>query len=311
MLIRDRKRILSELNTNFLGTLKKYNSFLLGNDSQPRLKAKLKYLFDFADGGKKYDNAVFDDIKYFLLFMCNPRSGHSLIGSILDAHPNIVISHELNVLHYFEYLNFDYKRIYSMILSNSRKLSESKSRFQTGYNYNIPYKFAGDYDKLTVIGDKQGEGNIQFIRFEPKLFLKILEIFKKNLKIICVLRNPYDNISAMYRVLKHRLSMESVIKRYFCNIRVFDLIRNKLDKEQTYFYKHESLLENPKSILNEICSFLGVEVPSDYLSVCDGIINKKPHKRRYKENWTKDDLDLIEEYMKKKDFIEYMKGYSF
>ena len=54
-----------------------------------------------------------------------------------------------------------------------------------------------------------------------------------------------------------------------------------------------------------------MEVPSDYLSVCDGIINKKPHKRRYKENWTKDDLDLIEEYMKKKDFIEYMKGYSF
>ena len=101
-----------------------------------------------------------------------------------------------------------------MILSNSRKLRERESRFQTGYNYNIPYKFAGDYDKLTIIGDKQGEGNIQFIRFEPKLFLRILDVLRKNLKIICVLRNPYDNISAMYNVLKHRLSMKSVIKSY-------------------------------------------------------------------------------------------------
>jgi hypothetical protein len=89
------------------------------------------------------------------------------------------------------------------------------------------------------------------------------------------------------------------------------MIRNKLDKDQTYFYKHESLLENPKRILKEICSFLGVDAPSDYLDVCEGIINKIPHKRRYEENWKQDDLDLIECYMKKKEFTEYMKDYSF
>ncbi len=39
---------------------------------------------------------TFKEVKYFVQFMSFPRSGHSLIGSILDAHPQAIISHELN-----------------------------------------------------------------------------------------------------------------------------------------------------------------------------------------------------------------------
>jgi hypothetical protein len=37
-------------------------------------------------------------VRSFCLFIGYPRSGHSLVGSLLDAHPDIAIAHEVNVL---------------------------------------------------------------------------------------------------------------------------------------------------------------------------------------------------------------------
>src|SRR3989344_1389974 len=37
----------------------------------------------------------FSSVRTFILFVGYPRSGHSLIGSIMDAHPNIIIAHEV------------------------------------------------------------------------------------------------------------------------------------------------------------------------------------------------------------------------
>jgi hypothetical protein len=34
----------------------------------------------------------------FLLFFGQPRSGHSIVGSILDAHPQMAVANEYNVL---------------------------------------------------------------------------------------------------------------------------------------------------------------------------------------------------------------------
>ena len=40
----------------------------------------------------------FAAVRTFLLFVGHPRSGHSLVGSLLDAHPDVVVSHELDAL---------------------------------------------------------------------------------------------------------------------------------------------------------------------------------------------------------------------
>ena len=36
-------------------------------------------------------------IKFYVFFVGVARSGHSIVGAVLDSHPHIVISHELNV----------------------------------------------------------------------------------------------------------------------------------------------------------------------------------------------------------------------
>jgi phage terminase large subunit-like protein len=44
------------------------------------------------------DRNRFHDVGVFCIFIGYPRSGHSLVGSLLNAHPEVIISHELDVL---------------------------------------------------------------------------------------------------------------------------------------------------------------------------------------------------------------------
>ncbi len=41
---------------------------------------------------------IFADLERFWSFIGYPRSGHSLIGSLINAHPDVVVCHELDTL---------------------------------------------------------------------------------------------------------------------------------------------------------------------------------------------------------------------
>ena len=53
------------------------------------------------------------------MFVGYPRSGHSLIGSLLDAHPNMLVAHELSALKYL-LAGFRKEQIFYLLLENSR-----------------------------------------------------------------------------------------------------------------------------------------------------------------------------------------------
>ena len=41
---------------------------------------------------------LYDGVETFVMFIGYPRSSHSLVGAILDAHPEIIIPHEYDVM---------------------------------------------------------------------------------------------------------------------------------------------------------------------------------------------------------------------
>ena len=61
-----------------------FTDLVAGDSSQGRLEQRL--------------NELYDGVQTFVLFIGHARSGHSLIGAILDAHPEIIISHEYNAI---------------------------------------------------------------------------------------------------------------------------------------------------------------------------------------------------------------------
>ena len=66
------------------------------------------------------------------MFVGYPRSSHSLIGALLNAHPVMVISHELNALRYFGG-GFSPTQIFQLIVRSAEQFTERGSEW-TGYS---------------------------------------------------------------------------------------------------------------------------------------------------------------------------------
>lgn len=143
---------------------------------------------------------LFEGVEKYCMFIGYPRSGHSLIGSLLDAHPNIVIANELDVLK-FIYARFSKRQIYYLLIENPRTWAES-GRKSASYSYEVLNQWQGRFKKLQVIGDKKGWSSTLRLRSNPELLRRLQDTISLNIKFIHVIRNPYDldhKIKATYK----------------------------------------------------------------------------------------------------------------
>lgn len=305
------KQLIYSFNKTGFSSIKNLLKFLLERDNQDNnflYKLKIQYL-------KQYENALnfpkstYDNVKYFVIFICNPRTGHTLIGSLLDAHPNIVISHETRAISNLVFSDFNSLLVNNIILSSSYKMGTDQDRFQTNYDYNIPYEYTGRYKELKIIGDKQGALTSEFLRKFPKYINEILKFYGQKLRCIHVIRNPYDSIARIS--FNKNFTMTDAIYFYFNNVELFHKVRKLLTEDQVIILRHEDFIDKPKESLKKLCANLGLDAPDDYLNACSSIIYKKPHSRRYEHDWKQEDLNLIERFMKMKRYSEYFKRYQF
>jgi len=104
---------------------------------------------------------LYDGVEMFVLFIGYPRSRHSLVGAILDAHPEIIIPHEYNVLGEWDrfrsqgakqknmakYLLFyELQELSSRQATFGLRAKNPVSMHMVGsYNYNVPGLWQGGY----------------------------------------------------------------------------------------------------------------------------------------------------------------------
>ncbi len=96
----------------------------------------------------------FNDVETYCMFIGYPRSGHSILGALLDAHPNIVIAHQLGVLKYI-LGRFSRNQIYYLLLKNS-ELHSKTGRKSSGYSYEVKNQWQCRFKELKIIGDNRG-----------------------------------------------------------------------------------------------------------------------------------------------------------
>lgn len=94
----------------------------------------------------------FADIETYRMFVGYGRSGHSLVGALLDAHPEAVIAHELDAARYFR-AGFTRNQVYWLILRNDRAFARGGATARIEYTYAIPNQWQGRHRRLRVIGD--------------------------------------------------------------------------------------------------------------------------------------------------------------
>lgn len=254
-------------------------------------------------GAVKYKE-LFQSIETYCMFIGYPRSGHSLVGSLLDAHPNIIVAHELNTLKYL-LTGFKKNQILYLLLKNSREFTKAGRRW-SGYKYQVPNQFQGRFKKLKIIGDKKGGSSTRILSTYPTLLKQLRNVINLNLKFFHVFRNPYDNISTISK--KHKMNIKKSIDYYFSLCETITKVKKQLNKDELFEFRHESFIDNPQKLLREICFFLGVTAPQDYLTDCESIVFKSPSKTRNNSPW---DDKLIAEVKDKMKRFSFLEGYSY
>jgi hypothetical protein len=249
---------------------------------------------------------LFDDVETFCLFIGHARSGHSLIGSLLDAHPNAIIAHELGVLDFIG-AGYSKRQIYYLLLENSEAFARA-GRAWTGYSYQVPNQWQGRFQKLQIIGDKKGASTTQRLRDKPELLQLVQQRIGSPIKFVHIVRNPYDNISTMTRRQDASFDLERKIGSYFALCDTIATLKKQVPEADILDLRHEEFIADPKLCLSQLCHFLGLAAPNDYLEDCASIIYKTPHQSRYKLQWPSESIELIKRQIDKFAFLE---GYSF
>jgi len=246
----------------------------------------------------------FAGVEIYCMFIGYPRSGHSLVGSLLDAHPNIIIAHELDALKYAG-TPLTKEQLFYLLLDNSRRFTQ-QGRVWGEYSYQVPDQWQGRYQGLKVIGDKKGGLSSSRLLGNPELLARLRDRVRVRMKFIHVVRNPYDNISTISR--KHATDLRGATDMYFAMAQSVLNLKHEIAGDDMLDLRHEAFVEEPKRHLRELCAFLGQDAPEDYLNACASIVFKSPRKTRQDAPWTGELLQLVKNRMEKFPFLQ---GYGY
>jgi hypothetical protein len=261
---------------------------------------QLARVFPGALYGGLRERRLFERIETCCLFIGYPRSGHSLIGSLVDAHPAAVLAHELDLLKY-AHARFGRAQLCHLALANSRAFAAG-GRTWSGYSYAVPGQWQGRFETLRVIGDKHGESTSIRLKLTPEVLPRIEKTMDVPVKFVHVVRNPYDNIATIEKHIgritwdligrRHDSSRAAAVAYYFalCDAVVFARERlgaNILD------VRHETFVGAPQAELGKLCRFLGLEPSPEYLQACASIVFPSPRRTRDETAWDTRSIDAV------------------
>ena len=135
------------------------------------------------------------DTQTLVQFLGFPRSGHSVVGALLDAHPDAIVAHELDLMGLVS-KGIPVRSALALAEDNSRRFAD-QGRFWNGYSYELEGGSAGKARQLRAIGDKKGDRALDALMDDPSLSRRLARETGLDLAWIVVVRNPFDNIATM------------------------------------------------------------------------------------------------------------------
>lgn len=257
--------------------------------------------------------APFADVEHYCMFIGYPRSSHSLIGSLLDAHPEVVIAHEQDALrHVRPWYTRD--QLFHLLLDNSRRFTAA-GRTWTGYSYAVPGQHQGTFTRLRVIGDKRGAQSNRRLMLRPPLLDHLRRMVEVPLRVVHVSRNPFDNIATMaFRNNGERddavteATLREAARQYFALVENAAQVRARLAGDEWLDVRVDAFVADPRPELCRLCAFLGVEAGEAYLEACASIVFASTRRTRERFDWSP---ELIKDIQAEIARFEFLSGYEF
>ena len=254
--------------------------------------------YGLASALSRIDPDRYEDVEVFCAFLGYTRSGHSFIGAMLDAHPEMAIAMEADALRMIE-LGADRRVLFKALTLRSKFVARVLGSRWSGYSYAVPGGHQGRWERLRVLGDKQGRRTLWRIHENPELLDRLRDTVACDLRLLHVIRNPFDTIATMHN--RHRSVQASSESTGTTRVVVPDRLQKKIDWffEQCRWMKQaratleldlldvyqEDYLQEPVAGLARIIDFLGLTAPDDYLQRCASVTLREPRKSRFSFEW--------------------------
>ena len=251
----------------------------------------------------------YKELRTFLLFVGHPRSGHTLISAMLDAHRNVVLGNEVDVLKHV-LLGTPRCYLYEQLIRSAEAFTEAGSTWQ-GYSYAIPGQWQGCYETLRVLGDKQAAATIRKYGGQPDILIKLRQLVGSGIKIkfIHMIRNPFDNIATIWRRQSPAiLTLGQCADDHFGRLAAIMRLKYRIPNEDIFDIRLEDLIKKPVESLAALCGFIGVDCPQDYLRDCASIVLDSPRKSSHDAYWPPEMVSSIQQRIGEYPFLN---GYSF
>lgn len=235
-----------------------------------------------------------DKVKYFLMFMGYPRSGHTLVASILNAHPNVICSNQQFIIQ-----QKNIEGVWDGIKSGA-------------FNWKQEVKIAFPPKKdIHVIGDKTGHRTVDYLIKHPGELENFKNMIPWPIKWIHVVRNPYDNMATWIQKSNKkkvpRPTDEALFKQIFPEYKALNEKIYELKKtEDVLTLCHENIIMR-RGKLDVFVRFLELEDSDIWRKNVRKTLWKKPRITRRQVDWTPHMKNSITNYLVKK--YPWMSGY--
>jgi len=234
-----------------------------------------------------------DNINFFFI-LGRPRSGTTLLSSVLAAHPNLQVSaetklvielyfkfrsvkkwNEKKLLELFDfvftlprvkYIDIDKEKLKADLLSIGKNANLARLIKVVYLNIDTYYK----KDKIIWIGDKTPNYSIQ------KHYLKIFKELFPETKVVHLVRDYRDHYLSVQKVDFKFKQRAIVAYRWTYS---YDIITAEFKGDSYFYIRHEDLVTEPEKYLTKICDFLNIEYKPEILefyTIKDVIIKKVP-----------------------------------
>ena len=283
-----------------------------------------------AEEGEGLSKEVVDGVKKFIFFIGWARSGHSIVGSLLNAHPNMVVSYEYNVFNKIQSSNTK-SSLFDAIYQRSIPVNGTDmTSYKKGYTLFVDNSWQGKFHQLEVIGDKSGDVSALTTPEEYKSRYKTLsEVVGIPILMLCVIRNPFDVISTTLFYENIRVKWKNMVatgevsetkKKVFyaksvnATIEKFFYIADAVtehcvkNSSQCLIVHSVDLVRDTRGTMKQLCTFLEVGCYEFYLQQCQEKVFSELSKSRKLVNWSQEQINEVERKMKDYHFFD---RYSF
>lgn len=233
-------------------------------------------------------------LRSFCLFLGYPRSGSTLVASMLTAHPDVLLGHELDVAGFIRW-HASRNQLFHAIRSSFDEFEKAGRRWE-GYDYRIGTQGADGYRRLEVIGDKEAAMSTVRIGRDLSLLERTARTVAIPLKLVHVVRNPFDNIATMYLRGRYpilRLPLAACIADFTRMAQTIERVKREIPKSDIFELHLETLVERPRESLEGLCSFLVLDADPEYVDAAAMIV-QAPKPSRDRVAWTASDVRAVE-----------------